>query len=890
MTGARFVRADLHVHLVPDGQEQPVEPLEAYFQAAVHESIEVVGITDHNTARFCRDAIEAAAGRNILVLPGVEVSSRDGHLLALFGPDQLDELDGFATPENLDLGPRLPDGGRRSSRTMLHLLNEISERNGIALIAHCDREGGIQASVGRGELAELLSHPALAGIEFYNIANLRQWFTEGDDDEDRRDAWRGRERSAELRDRGLARVMSSDAHGSALLGRIQGNRAVTRLRVGELTYTAVRNALVNNPKSRCKLEADVPASFPHVESATFEGGFLAGVTIDFAQNLNCLIGGRGSGKSTALLAIRSALGADVAEDEDPDDPLRMPDRTVVRFIDAAGTERIASRDRGGAPVDEEGNPVELQLADLGQGETALVASDYRTQRLQMLAYLDSFCDLADDLDAEQDVLERLTDNGAEVVRTAYRAEDHQAASEERKKLDAAIKKAESGKLEIIAKWARLLATQAALIDQVQARLARVTTARAAQQVPALASIADETGTDLMQRPISEVREPLDTALAELNAQLRAAEAAYGESIKEASSKVSSLIDEWGLQYEKWESRRRERQAELEAEGLHVQVGALQQMGDRLRSLTRRLSEMEEKRKQHANALHERDQLLVELRSRRARIFARRRGTLRLVAQRANRTNRSVTISVSFRHEGVRKQWREWLGPRFSFRGDRLRRLALSILPWEFASSVRTSDLSRIESLTDAEGDGQPFFTSDDMEKIESLGYEELFELETMRLQDLPRIEVTDADHGAARGFDHLSTGQQHSVLLSLLLCADRTDPLIIDQPEDHLDAPYVASVLVGNLEEAKEKRQIIIATHNANLTVLGDAELVVPLYAMDATGRVRDAGAVDHPDTLRHVCRLLEGGAVAYARRGMRYGFNMGEIPAGLAPDGAVEA
>jgi hypothetical protein len=480
------------------------------------------------------------------------------------------------------------------------------------------------------------------------------------------------------------------------------------------------------------------------------------------------------------------------------------------------------------------------------------------------------------------VLELLTDNAAETVRTAFRAEDYKLASEERKKLDAAIKKAETGKLEDIARWARLLASQAALIDQLQDRLGRVTAARSTDALPDLDAVADETGTDLEERPISEVREPLEAALAELNNQLRAADAAHAESIKAAGAKVSQALNQWRVEYTRWEARRQERQRELEAEGLKVQVGTLRQMGERLGSLTRRLAEMEEKRRQHSQALTEREKLLAELRSCRERIYQRRRGTLRLVTRRANETNRGISVSVSYHHEGVRKPWREWLGPRFNFRGERLQRLAVRIRPWEFAECITKNDLERIESLTDSAGDGQRFFTTDDMEKIAALSWEDLFELQIMRLEDLPQIDVTDSEHGSARGFDHLSVGQQHSVLLSLLLCADRSDPLIIDQPEDHLDAPYIASAVVGNLEEAKERRQVIIATHNANLTVLGDAELVVPLYAEEGKGTVRDAGAVDHPGTLRHVCQLLEGGAAAFARRGQRYGFEVGSIPIGL--------
>ncbi|MEX1069578.1 MAG: AAA family ATPase [Chloroflexota bacterium] len=873
----------MHVHLVPDGREEPVQPIEDFIDAAIDRGIEVLGVTDHNSARFVRDAVKAAEPKPLLVLPGVEVTSRDGHVLALFSPDALDDLDAFATPDNLDLGARLPDGTRRSSRTMLHLLNEIGRRKGIAIIAHCDADDGIQASIARGELVDVLSHPVLAGVEFYDLANLRAWFSEGDTDESRRDAWLARQRVEELRERGLARVMSSDAHDSSLVGKDGTNRPLTRLRVGDITYTAVKNALVNNPKSRCKLEAELPASFSHLLSATFEGGFLDGVTMDFAQNLNCLIGGRGSGKSTALLAMRAALGSELPEDEDPDDPQRMPERTIVRFVDAAGTERAATRERGQDPYDEAGFPVDLPLADLGQGETGLVASDYRTQRLQMLAYLDTFCELDKEQDAERDVLDRLADNAAEVIRTAFRAADYKQAADERTKLEATIKAAETGKLEEIAKWARLLASQAALIDQIQERLERLAAARATAILPDLDAIASETNTDLGQRPISLVRQPLEKALDELNRQLKSADAAHTGSIKAAAVKVTAVIAQWQAEHARWETRRQEKQKELESQGLRVQVGALRQMGERLGSLTKRIAEMEEKRKLHTAALKEREGLLLQLRECRRLIYERRRATLRLVTKRANESTRGMTVSVSYTHAGVRKPWRDWLGPRFGFKADRLRRLVLRMLPWEFAEHITLGDLTPIATLIDTNGDGQRFFTTDDMEEIASLGLEERFELETMRLEDLPQIDVKDAEHGVARGFDHLSTGQQHSVLLSLLLCADRSDPLVIDQPEDHLDAPYIASAVVGHLEQAKERRQVVIATHNANLTVLGDAELVVPLYAEEGRGKVLDAGAVDHPATLRHVCQLLEGGAAAYARRGQRYGFDVGPIPKSLS-------
>jgi hypothetical protein len=170
--------------------------------------------------------------------------------------------------------------------------------------------------------------------------------------------------------------MSSDAHTSAQVGQDRSARTLTRLRVDGLTFDAVKIALQLNPKARCKAEIVLPASYPRVLSAEFRGGFLDGTTMDFSSNLNCLIGGRGSGKSTALLAIRAALGAQLPPNDDPDDAARMPDEVLVRFVDRTGSERTAIRRRGQGAVEVESEaPIRLRIADLGQDESGRLAPD-----------------------------------------------------------------------------------------------------------------------------------------------------------------------------------------------------------------------------------------------------------------------------------------------------------------------------------------------------------------------------------------------------------------------------------------------------------------------------------------------------------------------------------
>src|SRR4051812_47985055 len=90
--GSRFRRADLHVHTHKDGDASPSPDLGAYLRAAEDAGIDVLAVTDHNHVRFARAALEAAESSPVTVLPGIEISTHDGHLLALFSPDAIEAL------------------------------------------------------------------------------------------------------------------------------------------------------------------------------------------------------------------------------------------------------------------------------------------------------------------------------------------------------------------------------------------------------------------------------------------------------------------------------------------------------------------------------------------------------------------------------------------------------------------------------------------------------------------------------------------------------------------------------------------------------------------------------------------------------------------------------
>lgn len=121
----------------------------------------------------------------------------------------------------------------------------------------------------------------------------------------------------------------------------------------------------------------------------------------------------------------------------------------------------------------------------------------------------------------------------------------------------------------------------------------------------------------------------------------------------------------------------------------------------------------------------------------------------------------------------------------------------------------------------------------------------------------------------------LSTGQKGIVLLKLLLrLSNRTCPLLIDQPEDNLDNKSIFDELVQEFKIIKEKRQLIIATHNPNLVVNTDSEeVIIASYSNKRTdGYISyESGSLENPDIKDKVCNILEGGIEAFNKRQQKY-------------------
>lgn len=144
--------------------------------------------------------------------------------------------------------------------------------------------------------------------------------------------------------------------------------------------------------------------------------------------------------------------------------------------------------------------------------------------------------------------------------------------------------------------------------------------------------------------------------------------------------------------------------------------------------------------------------------------------------------------------------------------------------------------------------------------------------------------------------DNLSPGLKGVALLILFLELDEEDrrPILIDQPEENLDNRSVFNTLVKYFRNAKERRQVIIVTHNPNLVVNTDSEQIIVANFDRSVGKQNsrigyvcgslentfkdDAASImlEGQGIREHVCEILEGGQEAFEKRERKYGFKIG--------------
>lgn len=385
MAGAHWVRAALQVNpYAYQGRNSPSTKFssEADYNKALLDKcdelgIELIAITDHWAVDTANGLIQDAMARGVVALPGFEANTAEGfHVLVIF------DAGTAAADVNAAIGACGVTPGCNNG-TVGHpfedILEKMSDRGALVVPAHANvASSGMLTGRQGNPLAKLINNPRLhaLGVTPSVVAAQEQ------------EAIIERRKPFD-RKHSLAVIHADDISYPDALETEGGS---TWFKVSTLTVESLKIA-VRTPETRIALADPKEETRPLLKEISWVGGFLDGVTIPLSPDLTALIGGRGTGKSTAIESLRYVLGlkpigASAKADHDAIVSGVLRAGTVVKLAVEATSPRTQAftieRSVNNPPVvkDASGTVTSLQPADVigdveifGQHELAELTSD-----------------------------------------------------------------------------------------------------------------------------------------------------------------------------------------------------------------------------------------------------------------------------------------------------------------------------------------------------------------------------------------------------------------------------------------------------------------------------------------------------------------------------------
>ncbi|MGH2879772.1 MAG: TrlF family AAA-like ATPase [Solirubrobacteraceae bacterium] len=877
--GARFRKAALQVnpfeymarHSKPTRYTTERDYNEAVVAACVENEIDAIAVTDHFRVSGSRKLDEAARAAGVTVFRGFEAVSKEGvHLLCLFDPDrpykEIERIIGDCGVH--DEVADSPVG----ALDVLEMLEKARSWDAVLVAAHVSSEqGGLFYKLSGQPRVRVWRSPLLEAI-----------------------AIAGRVDDLEPGLRSIVRCEGDYArvHPPAVLNAcdVSEPEALARpgawcwIKMAQMTIDGLRQAVLD-PLSRIRLASDpVPEEHTELVALAWKGGFLDGQKVHLSENLNVLIGGRGAGKSTIVESLRYVLDLEPLGEE-----ARRLHEGIVRNVLQSGTKislLVCTRQPGESlyviertvpnpPVvkDEGGNVLDVQPSEIvrgteifGQHEISeLTKSEERLTRL-----LDRFVDRDDSLERRKQSVKR------ELARTRRQLIDaEQDLVSVGERLDAlpgledTLKRYRAAGVEDRLREQTELVREEHVLDTAVERVGETRETLEQFERDLTVDVAFVSERALEGLPAKDLLSTLGGGIGVFNDAVASAARNLHSEMKKMERTIAEVRRSWSVREQEvtaaYEKILRELQKERvdgeEFIGLRRSIEELRPLRHRQNLVNSSIEELMQKRRN----------LLAEWEDLRSKEFY----ALLVAAKKISRAlERRIRVTV--RYSGNRAPLAELLRKRV---GGRLSE-AIQTLTDEPELSVQ-----QLASLAREGGEAlarEYTLASGQAERIAGAAPEVLMEVEELDLAPTTQIELNVAAETAPaqwQPLNDLSTGQKATAVL-LLLLHESSAPLIIDQPEDDLDNRFISEGVVPRMREEKRRRQFIFSTHNANIPVLGDAELILGLRARGEGGdrghaEIPDehAGSIDSEPVRELVEILLEGGREAFEMRRRKYGF-----------------
>ena len=832
--------------------------------------VKVMAITDHNQVGGINPIRKKAEPLGITVFPGFEVASSEGvHLLCIFNPEKETKiLERYLG----DLGIHTTSPStKNSSEPFSEILRKVQkEWDGICIAAHITNDGGLFRML-KGEArinawCELNLYAVQIPGSISDLEYADQQIVLNKDINYKRA-------------RRIAVVNASDIGRPQDLGSIQASVCI---KMSQPTIEGLRQAFLD-PDSRIRLlSEEEPPEHTELVALTWLSGFLDGQAIHFDGNLNVLIGGRGTGKSTIIESLRYVLDLEPFGDE-----AKKSSSGILKQVIRSGTkisllvrshhpslkDYLIERTYPNPPVikDADGNVLSLSPKDVcrnveiyGQHEIGeLTKSSTKLSRL-----LDRFMDKDPHLEErKRKIYKELALNRRKLIDIQKDLSEISESLSRLPALEETLKRFKDEGLEERLKDQSLLVKEEQVLKAAGSRLSQAKDGLENMRIGVEVDRAFVSDAALKDLPGRDTLCKIDSILALLESNLKKIIEEYEKHLKIAETDIEKVSEEW-------EARRQKVQDEYEKLLRELQKEAID--GEEFVRLRRQIEELKPLKDRQEKLNREKEALFVRRRNLLTDWEDLKASEFRAIEKATKKVNKKldkqVRVKVSFcgDREPLFDMLRERIGGRLSEAIDTLKRRDDLSLP-TFVAICRQGA---------AELQNKFNIPQDQARRISEAGEEVFMELEEL---DLPHTTIIELNIGSLdkevwKEMRNLSTGQKATAIL-LLLLLESDAPLIIDQPEDDLDNFFIAEGIVPKMREQKRLRQFIFSTHNANIPVLGDAELIVGLRAVGEAEEghgeipVEWMGSIDDENVCLNVEEILEGGKEAFEIRRAKYGF-----------------
>lgn len=849
--GAQWWKFDFHTHtpaskdFKPDGNNE-VTP-EYWLKKFIDEGIDCVAITDHNSGAWIDKLKQAnqTLEQPLHLFPAVEISANGGvHLLAIFDTEKtkgdIDSLLGAVGYEGTK-----GDSDGVTEKSITEVIDIITQRGGIAIPAHTDKEKGLFFNSDSNTLKQVLKNPNIHAIELCDSNYQKpQLYI------DEKIQW--------------SEVLGSDTHNfqSKKFGNFTWIKMDTPNIAGLKLALIDGKASIKNMSAKPNKHADYIIESMSIKNAKYIGKPNA-LECKFSPFLNTIIGGRGSGKSTLLEFMRFSLRRNKA----------IPDAIKDdKYFQVGGDNLLTNESELSLIYKKGGTRYQLNWSADGSAKSLKVEEDEQWQtengeistlfpvqiysQKQIFELSKNSEALLDIIDKDEQVKFTDFDNNKKQLTYQYKQIKQQINQTQEKiaqknkltgelnDLTRQIKQIEKSGHKTVLQNYRKHQRQLNTIERIEKEW-QENTDLLADMTNSIAPSDFEEGIFLEQDEMLQALQSSNNKWQNITQQIR--------NITQEAKQISTDWQQeksqapWTQTLQSEINNYEQIKTQLEQQGIDPEKYPflLQQQTQKQKDLT----QIEDYEATLNNLENELGSVFVKIKKNRAELTNNRQVFLRGVLQ----NNQAVKIAVEpFKEDikSVEKSISEILQCKDRFRKD------IDYLMENYTDADTLKQSIEIIFQDEIKAKDKRFY-----EHLHNLPQESLLDLKLWFPKD--NLKIT---FGNNQAIETGSAGQKCAALLAFILSYGN-DPLLLDQPEDDLDNELIYDLIVKQIRATKNKRQIIIVTHNANIVVNGDAEMVLPMSVGGGQSYINESASIQNKAIREKICTVLEGGQQAFNLR-----------------------